>query len=175
MSNVKNIITDDKGVTRGELEDGTKVVQIDCAHGHTWWRKSQRGRRPEFCPEHQPVDEDATPKRDKDDDSSTWEGPTESELANIYPLLKGEDVRKVAYFDGELRKPIYKLSQDERQSMSFIEPSTHRTQEDHYRLRADRIEFLKRVEKEGSRRKAELMRQKAIAIQTAQANAVEVE
>lgn len=33
-----------------------KTVTLTCAYdGHTWERASQRGRRPHFCPKHQPV------------------------------------------------------------------------------------------------------------------------
>lgn len=144
MSKTENITekTDAKGnVTHWIGED--KVVLIECAAGHTYWRKSQRGKRPVYCPEHKPVEESAPTERT----SSTWAGPSEYELAHVYPLVKDSSEKaKLAYFDEQLQTPIWSKSladpDDDPDSPSYVVPSEYRTREDHYDLRKWRSDFL---------------------------------
>lgn len=148
MSNVTNIQTNDKGIKTG-LIDGVKHVEIECAQGHSYWRVSQRGKRPQFCPDHAP----ATETTEKSDVAESAWAPTEDEIANIYPLLKGQDVNKVRYYDEQLHKPIWtgRGEDADENSDNFIISSTYRTRQDHYRLKAERTELLSKVARHAGR------------------------
>lgn len=38
------------------IKNGVKQVQMICKHeNHTWWRDSQRGKPPHWCPDHKPA------------------------------------------------------------------------------------------------------------------------
>lgn len=139
MSKPENITEDANGVRRCVI-DGEKHVEVECAKGHNWWRKSQRGRRPEFCPEHtEQVEEAAKPEKVE----VQWD-PSEDDL-KIYPKLRGEDRNRITYFDNQLRKPVYRLSSDEKITMSFVVPSTHITPEDRASYVSERKALLENV------------------------------
>lgn len=39
-----------------KIENGVEYTEMQCREGHSWWRKSQRGKPPHWCPEHKPVE-----------------------------------------------------------------------------------------------------------------------